>query len=84
MILFAALGGAVHYLYTIKNFSFVRFVIGIVAASFTGFVVYLSLDHFGIADGLRAAIVGMSGYTSNDLLKLLENKLLNKINRMID
>lgn len=85
MAALASLGGAVSYLDRMGKddirFSLMQFTGELFASGFTGVIVYLLCDHWGIEIHLTAAIVGISGHMGSRALTLLERKFYTWLNR---
>ena len=72
-----AIGGAVAYLNQANGrFSVKSLVLGMVTAGFVGWIVYLILQTTSFHPALKSAVVGMSGYSSRDMLNLMKRRLL--------
>ena len=72
-----AIGGAVAYLNQANDrFSVKSLVLGMVTAGFVGWIVYLILQTTSFHPALKSAVVGMSGYSSRDMLHLMKRRLL--------
>lgn len=70
LAILAALGGVVRTMQAgrcgLKAVS-----VAAVSAGFAGLVVHLLLQNSGLPNGVQAAMVGISGYASGELLKIL-------------
>ena len=79
-MLIAAFGGLVNYMGTPKRtWSFSSFFTGILTAAFVGMLLSLVLDSVEISQAMKAAIIAMGGHCSNDILVILQKKLMHWI-----
>jgi len=79
-ILLACFGGAVNMLNNKgSTFTWRWFFIGIFTAGFVGLVMDALLCGYGVSSHVRTAALAISGYSANDMLKVLREKLLKKV-----
>jgi len=64
----SALGGAARLVVRGREIHVGDVMRGMVLAAFSGWITNLTLAEFGIGEGLRAALVGVSAYAADDLL----------------
>lgn len=60
-----------------EKWSWKWFLTGLATAAFCGIVVNCGLADVSMPEKLKIAIVGMSGYASNDFLVVLKKRLIN-------
>lgn len=80
IVILSLFGGLVRLLNSKDHISLRMFIAGIFTSIFAGFIIYAILIEFGIPDGYIVAAVSLSGYTSRDIIHLLSEKFLKKIN----
>lgn len=74
LLLLAALGGVVRSMQA-GRCGLKAVITAAISAGFAGVVVHLLLQSSGLPLGLQAAMVGISGYASGELLKILAVRL---------
>ncbi len=76
----AAFGTIVHALNEHNDeWSWKRFVIGIVTAFFVGLLMCYLLDPMDISPSSKSVAIAISGYLSNDVLRAVSEKMRKKI-----
>jgi len=84
VILLSVLGGVVSQLQRKKEeFSWWWLLVGIITAAFVGLIVHFLLQTTAFPDGLKSAVIAISGYASRDVLILLKEKFLNRLKKEI-
>lgn len=80
-ILLAMFGGTVQILNNKRkdSFSWRWFLIGNLTAGFVGYIMSQVTCELSISSGMTNVIVAISGYSANDILKALRNKLIKKV-----
>lgn len=80
-ILLAMFGGTVQILNSKKKapFSWRWFLIGNLTAGFVGYIMLQISRELSISDGMTSVAVAISGYSANDILKALRDKLVKKV-----
>lgn len=79
-IFMAVFGGVIHQLNSPRDtFSWGWFLSGLLTAAFAGIVMSCALDGFIVHEKIKIAIVGMSGYSANDLLLGLRKRLIKEV-----
>ncbi|MBI9113245.1 phage holin family protein [Maridesulfovibrio ferrireducens] len=74
-ILISTLGGIVRSLQRTDRCSWKSLAIGTLTSGFTGMCVHLLISDLAVSDAVRAGIVGVSGFASGDLLKVLSSRV---------
>lgn len=80
----ATLGGVVSYLSTRtkdNRFSWYWFVVGAFGAGFVGIITHCALEAYDINQGIKSAVIGISGYASNDVLLLVKKRFLDNLRK---
>ncbi len=79
-ILLAMFGGAVNMLNSKdKQFSWRWFFIGIITAGFVGYVMSTLMCGYGVNEHVSKVAIAISGYSANDILRVLKEKLIERI-----
>ena len=79
-VLLAMLGGMVRMMQNPKAFSWCWFFGGLLMSAFVGILVFLLIaDAEAVSPNFRAAVCGVSGYSSAQILGLLEKKVLRAV-----
>lgn len=80
-ILLAMFGGTVQILNNKRKepFSWRWFLIGNLTAGFVGYIMLQISCELGISNGMTSVVVAISGYSANDILKALRDKLIKKV-----
>ena len=80
----AILGGALSYLSSRtgdRRFSWYWFIVGTAGAGFVGIIMHCALGAYDIRPGIKSAIIGISGYASNDVLLIVKKRFLDGLRR---
>ncbi len=72
--LIAALGGVVRVLQQKDKCNWRALVVGLLTSAFAGAVVHLLITDMAMSDSVKAGIVGVSGFASGDLLRVLAKR----------
>lgn len=80
----AMLGGLVHFLRTHKTFSWKTLTIELLTSLFTGYIMASLLDATSFSQGVRGAIISLSGYTSVRTLETISDIFINKVGDIVD
>lgn len=79
-ILLAMFGGVISVLNTKnKEFTWRWFLTGVLTAGFVGMIMDSFLCAYDISPHIRTAVISISGYSSNDLLQVLRDKLIERV-----
>jgi len=79
-VLLAMLGGVVRMIQNPKSFSWCWLFGGLLMSAFVGILVFLLIaDAEAVSANCRAAICGVSGYSSAQILGLLEKRVLRAV-----
>lgn len=80
-ILLAMFGGTVKILNNKRKdpFSWRWFLIGNLTAGFVGYIMSQITCELSISSGMTNVVVAISGYSANDILKALRDKLVKKV-----
>lgn len=62
-----------------EPFSWRWFLIGNLTAGFVGYIMLQISCELGISNGMTSVVVAISGYSANDILKALRDKLIKKV-----
>lgn len=71
----ALLGGMVRMLQAKESFNFYRMIAGLITSGFTGAIVYFLISDLNISENVKAACIGIAGYSGGDLLPWLVHRL---------
>lgn len=74
VIILAMLGGVVRSVQA-GSYGLRAVLFAAISAGFTGVIMSLLLQHSGLPNGVQAALVGVSGYASGEILKILAYRL---------
>lgn len=80
----AMFGGLVHFLRTHKTFSWKTLIIELLTSLFTGYIMASLLDATSFSQGVRGAIISLSGYTSVRTLETISDIFINKVGDIVD
>ncbi len=74
-VLIAAAGGIVRALQRTDRCSWKSLIIGVLTSAFTGVVVHLLISDLEVSAAVKAGVVGVSGFASGDLLRILSSRV---------
>lgn len=75
--LLAAIGGVVRVIQRKDKCNWRGLVVGMITSAFAGVVVHLLVADMAIGASFKAGIVGVSGFASGDLLRILAKGVCN-------
>lgn len=81
-IVLAMMGGLVRLLSSKENLSLVVLVTEFLMSAFSGIIVFLLIYDFNFSIYIKAALIGISGYCSRDILNLLRTKTLKNFKKL--
>lgn len=83
-VFLAVMGGVVHMFQSQKQFSWVWVSGGLLMSAFVGILVYLLMAEAPVSANVRAAMCGVSGYSSAQILRLIEKLVLRRVSERME